>query len=209
MKNSAKIIDYYQEATKDYEFWSKDYNMYFGLAIWNVFNREKMLRKMNAFVLNNVKSEKQRPHYLDLGCGCGATMRQGCETNKNSKYTGITLSKWQIEKCKELMKKQNITNGNVIEGDYHHMSFNDNSFDGAYALEILCHSNNRLKVLQEASRVLKKGSKLLVADGFIKVNGEKAGWLFKRMYKILCEGWALPNLANVNEFKIKLKEAGF
>jgi ubiquinone/menaquinone biosynthesis C-methylase UbiE len=209
MENSTKIIDYYEEATKDYEFWSKDFNMHFGLVIWNIFNREKMLRKMNLFVLENINGEETNSHYLDLGCGCGATLRQGCQTNKDSKYTGVTLSKWQIDKCKELMHNQNITNGDVIEGDYHHLPFDDENFNGAYALESLCHSNNRLKVLKEASRVLKKGSKLVVADGFIKVDSKKAGWLFKKMYKILCEGWALPNLANINEFKTQLKEAGF
>ena len=50
-KKYSKVVEYYNNATDDYKFWSKDYNMHFGLAIPNVFNRQKMLKKMNSFIL--------------------------------------------------------------------------------------------------------------------------------------------------------------
>ena len=28
--NKEKVIEFYNEATEDYEFWSKDFNMHFG-----------------------------------------------------------------------------------------------------------------------------------------------------------------------------------
>ena len=159
MQKYKKVIDYYDNATDDYKFWSKDYNMHFGLAIWNIFNREKMLRKMNSFILDKVGfSSSQEKNFIDLGCGCGATLRQGCEQNSMSSITGVTLSKWQIGKCEELIEKKRLKNANVRIEDYHDLPFEDESFDGGYGLESICHSQDREQVIKEASRVLKKGS---------------------------------------------------
>lgn len=183
--------------------------MHFGLATLNIFNREKMLKKMNSSILDKVNPNKVKGNFLDVGCGCGATLRQGCKINKESLYTGITLSSWQINKCNEFIKRDNINNANLVCGDYHFLPFKEEVFSGAYALESLCHSSNKEQVIKEVSRVLKKGSRFIIADGFIKGKTEKAGFIFKKMYKILCEGWALPGLANINDFERNLSENGF
>lgn len=203
-----KVLEYYQEATKDYEFWSKDYNMHFGLAKWNIFNREGMLKKMNKKVLETIV-QTEKGNYLDAGCGCGATLRQGCLSYKKAHFDGITLSPWQIAKCEEIMKKQLITNGDVTLGDYHQMPFNENNYDGGYALESICHSTNREKVLSEFHQKLKKGAKLVIADGFIKVIPKNQGKIFNSTYGMLCNGWALPDLPNIFEFTNLLGKTGF
>ncbi len=207
--SKEKVIEYYEEATKDYEFWSKNYNMHFGLTRWNIFNREKMLQKMNKEVLNNANMIDNNGHFLDVGCGCGATLRQGCKLNSSSNFTGVTLSKWQVEKGMSLMNQEGINNGVLETQDYHKLNFANTSFNGAYALESICHSNNRLKVLKEVSRVLKPQSKFVIADGFIKVNPNNTNAIFKRSYKMLCNGWALPNLPNIYELNNQLGLVGF
>lgn len=209
-KKYKKVIDYYDNATDDYKFWSKDYNMHFGLAIWNIFNREKMLRKMNSYILNKsgVSGSKEKK-FIDLGCGCGGTLRQGCKENSTSNITGVTLSKWQIAKCNELLQKSNTSNGKVLEEDYHNLPFSDSQFDSGYALESLCHSQDREKVIQEASRVIKKGGNLVIADGFLKIKLENASGFFKKSFDILCKGWAIPDFANIDDFKTILSNHHF
>jgi ubiquinone/menaquinone biosynthesis C-methylase UbiE len=211
MKNKEKVIDFYNNATEDYEFWSRDYNMHFGLARFNVFNREKMLKKMNQSVLDKVgvMSCNENENFLDMGCGCGGTLRQGSLLNNKVKPNGVTLSKWQIDKCKEIIEKRNIKNVNVVEGDFCKMPYENQSMDGVWALESICHSNNRLEAMKEAYRVLKKGKKFVITDGFVKVNPEKAGYFFRKSYKILCKGWSLPNLANIFDFTSQLEDTGF
>lgn len=203
-----KVLEYYQQATKDYEFWSKDFNMHFGLAKWNIFDREGMLKKMNREVLNSVVKNTQGK-YIDAGCGCGATLRQGCKKYIKAVFNGITLSSWQVKKCEELMVKHKITNGQVFQGDYHDMPFEDDTYDGGYALESICHSPDRKKVIRQFSRKLKKGSRLVVADGFVKINPKDQGKIFKYAYKMLCDGWALPDLPNIHEFKKTIEKLGF
>lgn len=210
MKKYKKVLDYYNNATDDYKFWSKDYNMHFGLAVLNVFNREKMLKKMNQYTLGKADFYNQSKHnFIDIGCGCGGTLRQGCREEKTKKITGVTLSQWQINKCNELIEEQKIKNAKVVREDYHHLPFEDNQFDGGYALESICHSEDREQVLREASRVLKKGSYFVINDGFMKIDTQKASKLFNKTYKMLCEGWAIPGFANYKEFKVLLEKHNF
>ena len=44
------------------------------------------------------------------------------------------------------------------------MPFDDNTFDGAYAIEATCHSGNLGKVFSEVYRVLKPGGVFAVYD---------------------------------------------
>lgn len=207
-KEVKDVVDFYQEATRDYEFWSKSFNMHFGLADWNVLNREKMLRKMNDLVLTNL-TNNQNGSYLDTGCGCGATLTQGCEKYKESTFTGVTISPWQINKGTEILASKSLTNGELIEADYHHLPFDDNSFNGAYALESFCHSNDPEKLMGEWNRVIKQNGRLVITDGFIKVKPENSSKYFNWCYRMLCNGFALPKVPNIYETINLLGKHGF
>jgi len=59
--NRIKMVDFYNEATEDYQFWSNDYNMHFGYFILfktNPFKRDTMLNQMNAQVIKRLKIGK-------------------------------------------------------------------------------------------------------------------------------------------------------
>ena len=48
--NKEQVIDFYNEATEDYRFWSNDLNMHFGYFVplkTCVFKRDGMLNRMN------------------------------------------------------------------------------------------------------------------------------------------------------------------
>ena len=50
-QNRLEMVDFYNEATEDYEFWSKDYNMHFGYFIpfkTNPFKRDSMLNEIDT-----------------------------------------------------------------------------------------------------------------------------------------------------------------
>ena len=105
-----KIVSYYEDAGPDYRYWSKEFNMHFGYGNWtDIFSREKMLKRMNTEVFNCLKLEHQENAYVaDLGCGLGATLRQGAKAFPSNHYIGITLGPWQVKKSKELNRKCNL-----------------------------------------------------------------------------------------------------
>ena len=211
-KSGNSIIDYYTEAGPDYEYWSKNFNMHFGYASkkWDCLSREKMLQRMNEFVLNSLKIIPG-DNVLDLGCGLAATIRFGGERYPEVNFKGVTITPWQIKQSESLIAQSKLNNVSVILGDYSNLPIKSNSIDATYGLESICHAegSNKHKPLKEAYRVLRYGGRFTMVDGFLKKSEEKLSPLFKKMYRLVCDNWALPGFPNVNKVVLEMKNIGF
>lgn len=204
-----KVIDFYNETTEDYRFWSHDLNMHFGYFIpfkTCLFKRDDMLNQMNKQVFKRLNVTDKKKHIIDLGCGMGASIRYGLSNFPNLAITGLTISPFQVEKGNEMLQ---TNRGTILNRDYHHTYFNKNSFDGAMAIESLCHSGCSTKSLEEAYRILKPNATFVIADAFTKKDITEMNPLAKYTYKGLCKSWSLENLGNVHRVVHDLKQIGF
>ncbi len=61
--------------------------------------------------------------------------------------------------------------------------------------------------LTETYRTLKPGARLVVADGFTKT--KQYSGLFRYCYRKVCDGWALEDFANIDDFVATLQSLGF
>ncbi|MBQ4821495.1 methyltransferase domain-containing protein [Aquimarina sp. MMG016] len=204
-----KIIQFYDEATEDYEFWSKDLNMHFGYYIpfkTNLFKRDSMLNEMNQQVFNRLDMPKRNSLVADLGCGMGGTIKYGLRKYPLTNIIGVTLSSFQV---REGNKRLQDINGLILEENYNHTSFQPNSVDGAYAMESLCHSGHSEQSLCEAHRILKPGSRLVITDAFLKKNADELCIGSNYCYEQLCKGWSLEGLGSIEDVKTSLTQIGF
>ena len=209
VSNKEQIIDFYNEATEDYRFWSQDLNMHFGYFEpfkTSVFKRDSMLNRMNDEVFKRLNVFDQKKHIVDLGCGMGASIRRGIANYPKLAVTGLTISPFQVEKGNELLNTQR---GTILNRDYRNTFFKENYFDGAIAIESLCHSGCSKDALAESYRILKPGSTFVIADAFTKKDFSEMNPLAKYTYKGLCESWSLQSLGNINRVKSDLKMLGF
>lgn len=104
---------------------------------------------------------------LDIGCGSGLSAIQIVQS-RDCNIVGINISENQLELGMSLVKKHGLSHKiKLMKMDVHKMSFKENVFDGAYALESIMHMD-REKVLNEVHRVLKKGSLFTLCDWYIK-----------------------------------------
>lgn len=207
--NKIDMIDFYNEATEDYEFWSKDYNMHFGYFSslkTNVFKRDSMLNEMNNQIMKRLQINSQKHRLADLGCGMGATMRYALKHFKNLIAYGVTLSEFQQKHGNELLKEKN---GIILKENYNETSFQSNSFDSAVAIESFCHSGHDKNSIQEAFRILKPGRKLVIADAFLKKEESQLGIGSNFAYQKLRNHWSLEKLEKIDNYKEKLKQVGF
>ena len=207
--NKEQVIDFYNEATEDYRFWSKDLNMHFGYFVpfkTSILKRDSMLNKMNDAVFNCLNVFDQKKHIIDLGCGMGASFRHGILNYPKLAITGLTISPFQVEKGNELL---NSDRGTILNRDYRNTFFKENSFDGAMAIESLCHSGCSTEALAETHRILKPGSTFVIADAFTKKDVSEMNPLAKYTYKGLCDSWSLESLGNINRVKADLEKLGF
>ncbi|TRW25306.1 methyltransferase domain-containing protein [Flavobacterium zepuense] len=205
-ENAIETADFYNEATEDYKFWSRDFNMHFGYYSplrTNPFRRDTMLNEMNRQIFKRLPNAT---NLCDLGCGMGATIRYGLYNNPNLRITGITFSDFQATEGNKLLKSYN---GHIAIGDYNRTGFLSNSFDGALAIESFCHSGHSADSFTEAYRILKPGAKLVVGDAFLKKDYNELCIGGSYCYKGLCNGWSLEKLGNIPALKIMLAEIGF
>ncbi|MCH2194076.1 class I SAM-dependent methyltransferase [Kordia sp.] len=207
--NKEKIIEFYDNATNDYSFWSKDLNMHFGYFIpfkTNLFKRDRMLNQMNEEVFKRLNIKNQKKHIVDLGCGMGASIRHGIANYPKLAITGLTISPFQVEKGNELLDSNR---GTILNRDYRNTHLRENSFDGAMAIESLCHSGCSTDALEETYRILKPSSTFVIADAFTKKDFDQMNPLAKYTYKGLCESWSLESLGNINRVVSDLEKIGF
>lgn len=205
------IKNYYNIAGPDYEVWSKNFNMHFGYCkkITDIFSLETMLCRMNEEVLNRLDIPEDKPcTIVDLGCGVGTVARHTAKRFPDAALTGVTIVDFQIEKGNELIYKDGLTKRiNLVKDNFENISFKDEYFDKAYAIESACHANNSNKELfiKEMARILKTGGNFCIADGFLK-HDKKLPWLFNLIYHKIINCWALPCFGNINRFTATLKK---
>ncbi len=208
--NHIQMIDFYNEATEDYEFWSKDFNMHFGYFVpfkTNPLKRDSMLNEMNHQILKKLKlSKTEKTSLADLGCGMGGSMRYMLKKNKHLSAFGVTLSEFQVQQGNILLKR---FNGTILKENYNQTSFETKSFDAAIALESFCHSGHSKNSIAEAFRILKPNGTLVIADAFLKKDSKDLCHGGKYAYRKLCNHWSLEKLETIDNMVAHLKAAGF
>ena len=213
-ENKADIEHYYQEAGPDYREWSPHFNMHFGFYRTHVnpLNREAMLEQMNKEIFARLGlKDAPASRVLDFGCGMGATLRTGARSFAAHDWQGITIVENQARRAREL----NFAGGlggriGIVVDDFTNSKLPDNSFDFIYAVESICHAptSDKKSSIRELLRLLKPGGRFVIADGFL-INPEKPmGTLTKRLYKAMCEYWALAGMGQLEFVTEGLRQNG-
>lgn len=207
------IQQHYTEAGQDYQAWSRNFNMHFGYFRFgmNPFNLEHMLEEMNRQVLKRLQISDTSFHVVDFGCGMGATIRHGKKTYKNCRFTGLTIMEQQVQKGNELIATAELSGANILHSDYCDVPLTDSSTDAAYAIESICHAKpaGRARAIAEMYRVLKTGGRIAIADCFEKNSHKPMLLPLQRIYKKVCNSWAVNSMADIKKFTNLLQETGF
>lgn len=208
-----RIENYYATAGPDYASWSPHFNMHFGYfkKFTDLFSLEKMLRQMNVVVLDQLQvSPLQKSSIADLGCGMATVARYAASRFSHSTLTAFTIVPAHIEKAKQLNRNAGLQDRISMQlENFEALPQPDESFTHAYAIESACHAASSQKELfiSEMARVLKKGGRFCIADGFLKNNRPKPG-IFNWLYRKMTNYWAVPGFATIGDFKNKLEAYG-
>lgn len=205
----ADIVEHYDACYWEYRTaWLNSHNLAIHYGYWDeeTGSHSDSLLNMNR-ALAKKAGIKAGDHILDAGCGLGGSSIWLAE-NFDVTVTGITLSPSQVEQATRSAEKRGVADRVSFKmADYCQTSFEDESFDIVWGLESVCYALHKKSFTDEAFRVLKKGGRLISADGFaLKEQFTEAEWV--RVVTCL-DGWAVPNLATPEGFNRYLKESGF
>ncbi len=152
--NDNKIItnhkDFYRDFSNQREFGGKHSHM--DHLIQNRFSNT--IQHMYNAILR-----KRPANILDIGCGDGINLPLA-NLFPNIRYEGIDYAEKTIQ-----VAKNNYPNIYFKVGDAFNLPYEDNSFDMAIMSSVLIlykDEKDRIKLLKEASRVLRKGGILII-----------------------------------------------
>ncbi|GAB5404934.1 MAG: hypothetical protein Aurels2KO_31650 [Aureliella sp.] len=189
---TGDIADYYNDTVIDYGVWSKEGYLHFGYwRPWlNPFVRKGMLEEMNRVIFKHLHLDTMSEGSIaDLGCGMGAVSRFGSRTYPNLSFQAVTISPEQVATAKERHAQENVQ---YHCADYHTLPLDDNSLDGAFYLESLCHSVRPEDALAEAATKLKVGGRIVMTDGYLTRPLEKTSRVFEHVVRGVANNWAVP-----------------
>jgi len=204
-----QIVDYYDTCEFDYRIgWNlgRSVAMHFGYWDESTRTHAQALERENG-ILATCAGIGPNDRVLDAGCGMGGSAiylanRLGC------RVTGITLSQRQVAYATRQAHLKGVGHLTTFQKmDYLSTTFPDNSFEVVWAIESVCHARDKAAFVKEMHRVLRKGGRLVVADGFAARNNYNqtqealmARWL---------HGWHVDSLETIQDFMKFLQEAGF
>jgi tocopherol O-methyltransferase len=149
--------------------------------------------------------------FIDVGCGIGGSTLYLAE-KFNAQGKGITLSPVQANRAMERAAAQGLTTQVEFKvADALNMPFQDGAFDLVWTLESGEHMPNKRQFLQECTRVLKPGGKLLMATWCHRPTDSVAGTLtpaeqkhLEDLYRVYC----LPYVISLPDYQAIATECG-
>lgn len=135
-------------------------------------------------LMADVARPKHGETALDLGCGTG--IYSLWLAKQKLSVTGIDISTEMLKKASEKALKQQM-NIDFIQGDIHHLPFQDEQFDLVISNLVLEFVEDPGRAISESLRILKKGGRLVVgmigkqsewADNYVKRGLENPGSVF-------------------------------
>lgn len=205
----SSISDYYDYTLPFYKiFWHKNKSNALHYGFWekDTQNLQEALINTNLYLAKKANITKNDT-VLDAGCGIGGSSIWLAQ-NIGCKVIGITISDKQLTQAKELAKKFGVDSKvQFFNENFTNTRFHDKSFDVVWAIESVCYATDKSDFLNEAYRILKKGGRLVLADGFLKrdpVNEHE-----RKINSDFCVGLQLPNMVKFSDFEKELNTAGF
>lgn len=208
-KDTKTVQEYYDYTLPFYRvFWhGKTRAIHYGVYQNPSDSFEKALLNANQ-LLADTAGVTESDVVLDAGCGVGGSALW-LAGERGARVTGISISHKQIEKARELAARNGLEKKvSFVEGDYFSVPFEDASFSLVWGLESMCYAQHDMRrFLHEMSRVLQKGGRIVIGDGFL--GSKNFSKKEQEDVNTFCVGFALKSMITVEECMDALREAGF
>lgn len=105
---------------------------------------------------------------LDLGVGTGCSLSY--YKPDRGRIVGIDLSSGMLGKAREKIEKLGLSNATVFQADALKLPFADNSFDHVFISHVISVVSDPYRLVREAQRVAKPGSRIVIVNHFQSTN---------------------------------------
>ncbi|WP_312907531.1 SAM-dependent methyltransferase [Natronosalvus caseinilyticus] len=202
----GEIVDFYNDTAWEYRFFWSDVNLHYGFYDDEHTTHSEAMTNSNSVYADKLEVD-ETDTVLDVGTGRGGFPVHVAD-EYGAEVHGIDLSPLHVSEARENARERGVSERATFSvGDYHEIPYPDDTFDAVSGIETVCHSGQKHRVLEEIRRVLKPGGRLMIADGYMS-RTELTPPEVETLRTVL-DGWAVPELAHISEFRERLEELGF
>ncbi|KAG5490117.1 hypothetical protein JKF63_00236 [Porcisia hertigi] len=205
-ETTTMVNEYYDMVTDFYEYgWCQNFHFaprYNGETFYeSIARHEYFLAARGGFM--------EGDNIVDLGCGVGGPARNMVRLTR-CKVTGVNNNDYQIMRARRHDARAGMTdNINYAKADFCKMSFADNTFDGAYAIEATCHAKDKLKCYSEVYRVIKPGTCFVLYEWCMTDKYDPGNEYHCNIKHRIELGDGLPEMESCKQVIEYMKKAGF
>ena len=201
-RGKQQIINYYANG-KFFDRLGQSAGKYFfhhGISYDGKHRKEDF--EEQARIVERYIHDRDSKRVLELGCGLGANISFLARRNPCVMFDGVDLS------LKPLKRFTKIPNALFQLGDYHDLNaLEDNVYDIIFVIEALCYSTNKLQVLCEVKKKLKRNGLLIIIDVYQRDRGVPLSLSEKTMLKLIEMSWSLDKFECVKDVESYMQEA--
>lgn len=199
----ASIRNYYDQNTRLFLAFNrsrKAEDIHRSLWVDGVKTLEEALNVSNDLIRSEIETvAKTNARIADLGCGVGASLLHIVPRLQEPKSAfGLTLSPVQARLASQFAERTNLEKQICFaEGDFTGVPLVSESLDAIYSVEAVVHAPEPELYFQEASRLLRRGGKLIVVDDYLaerSLSENETKWL-----KAYVNGWQVPGVTTVQK----------
>jgi len=205
-KYMEMVQNFYNLVTDFYEYGWGDCFHFAPRFIGEEF--QESLRRAEYFLASKIRLNSTT-HALDVGCGVGGPMRNIARFS-GSRVTGANISDYQIKVGNKQCKDAHLEHLCLLtKADFMNLPMQEETFDGAYAIEATCHAPDKSGVFSEVLRVLKPGGLFAGFDWIVTDKYDAKNKTHLSIKEGIEVGNGLPELATAESVIASLKKAGF
>jgi len=203
---ATMVNSFYDLVTDFYEYgWGQS----FHFAPRHKFETFEQSLARHEMYLAHMINLKEGMTCLDVGSGVGGPARQIALFSKGN-IIGLNNNDYQIKRATALAQDAGLADKvSFKKGDFLHIPYEDNHFDGIYSIEATCHAPELVKVYREIFRTLKKGQYYGTYEWAMTDKYDNKNPTHNSIKERIEHGNSLPNLITTKEVYEAMKEAGF
>ena len=200
-----EVSRYYKTTHKMFYklFASKHGYMHIGLSEDGQYKKDYGYELYQLDYIKTIIETNEARSILELGCGQCSNLKYLASQYKEAQFYGLDL--YPNIKC--IRHTQNVT---VHLGDYHNITqIEDESIDIAFAIETICYSSHKRKMLEAVYHKLKRNGILIIFDIFLQYPKENLSDVDLLYLTILENAYRLSMLEDYKAFRAYSLECGY